>query len=220
MTEQAVLASLNECLLAQGQPAIAGVGELFGRVSRNYLATFPELDHYPQRKSDSGQYLGVWSDLAGSPVHWPDVPGPRLFAYLKSGPYLTPVLDGLRESGLPCIVFGPALPDVRRWQGENIRFFEQPLDMTEVCAQCDRAIVHAGHGSTASLLLAGKPILQLPMNVEQYHTALNTERLGAGRMAPIDDTILLSFALNAGKHQHGMDDLASRYFNHTCIIGY
>lgn len=37
------------------------------------------------------------------------------------------------------------------------------------------------------------------------------------RVAPIDDTILLSFALNAGLHQHGMDDLSERYFNHTCI---
>ena len=35
------------------------------------------------------------------------------------------------------------------------------------------------------------------------------------RLAPIDDTMLLSFVLNAGAHQHGMDELAERYFHHT-----
>ena len=36
-------------------------------------------------------------------------------------------------------------------------------------------------------------------------------------LAPIDDTMLLSFVLNAGAHQHGMDDLSQRYFEHTPI---
>ncbi|GAB5457026.1 MAG: DNA polymerase I [Henriciella sp.] len=35
------------------------------------------------------------------------------------------------------------------------------------------------------------------------------------QLAPIDDTILLSFALNAGMHNHGMDELSTRYFSHT-----
>ncbi|MEM6535355.1 MAG: DNA polymerase I [Pseudomonadota bacterium] len=36
-------------------------------------------------------------------------------------------------------------------------------------------------------------------------------------LAPIDDTMLLSFTLNAGAHQHGMDELSQRYFDHTPI---
>ncbi|MEM9225037.1 MAG: DNA polymerase I [Pseudomonadota bacterium] len=36
-------------------------------------------------------------------------------------------------------------------------------------------------------------------------------------LAPIDDTMLLSFTLNAGAHQHGMDELSQRYFEHTPI---
>jgi DNA polymerase-1 len=34
------------------------------------------------------------------------------------------------------------------------------------------------------------------------------------RVAPIDDTMLLSYALHAGLHGHGMDDLSDRYLNH------
>jgi len=36
-------------------------------------------------------------------------------------------------------------------------------------------------------------------------------------VAPIDDTMLMSYAMNAGLHGHGMDALADRYLGHTCI---
>ncbi|MFC2970421.1 DNA polymerase I [Acidimangrovimonas pyrenivorans] len=36
-------------------------------------------------------------------------------------------------------------------------------------------------------------------------------------VAPIDDTMLLSYALNAGKHGHGMDVLSERYLDHKPI---
>ncbi len=37
------------------------------------------------------------------------------------------------------------------------------------------------------------------------------------RMAPFDDTMLLSYALNAGAHNHGMDELAHEYLGHDCV---
>ncbi|MEI9901885.1 MAG: DNA polymerase I [Hyphomicrobium sp.] len=36
-------------------------------------------------------------------------------------------------------------------------------------------------------------------------------------IGPVDDTMLLSFVLDAGKHNHGMDDLAERYLGHKTI---
>ncbi|WP_424969629.1 DNA polymerase I [Dinoroseobacter sp. S76] len=36
-------------------------------------------------------------------------------------------------------------------------------------------------------------------------------------IAPIDDTMLLSYALHAGQHNHGMDALSERYLDHTPI---
>lgn len=36
-------------------------------------------------------------------------------------------------------------------------------------------------------------------------------------VAPIDDTLLMSYAQNAGLHNHGMDTLSDRYLNHTPI---
>ncbi len=37
------------------------------------------------------------------------------------------------------------------------------------------------------------------------------------RVSPIDDTMLISFALNAGIHNHGMDELSERYLGHKPI---
>jgi DNA polymerase-1 len=37
------------------------------------------------------------------------------------------------------------------------------------------------------------------------------------RVAPIDDTMLISFVLNAGIHGHGMDELSERYLGHVPI---
>ena len=36
-------------------------------------------------------------------------------------------------------------------------------------------------------------------------------------VAPIDDTMLMSYAMNAGLHGHGMDTLSERYLSHTPI---
>ena len=36
-------------------------------------------------------------------------------------------------------------------------------------------------------------------------------------LAPVDDTILMSFVLDAGKHGHGMDELSDRYLQHKTI---
>jgi DNA polymerase-1 len=55
-------------------------------------------------------------------------------------------------------------------------------------------------------------VLKIGHNLKYDVTVLN--RYGI-RLAPIDDTILLSFALHAGMHNHGMDELSERYFHHT-----
>lgn len=57
-------------------------------------------------------------------------------------------------------------------------------------------------------------VLKIGHNLKYDVTVLNRYDI---RLAPIDDTILLSFALHAGQHNHGMDDLSERYFQHTCL---
>lgn len=189
-TEAQVLDILNQQLERQGEQPLLGVGELYRRSDINLLGTFAELDHYPQRVSvldEKTSYCGIWSDLQGSAQEWPAARGPRVFAYLKPFRALPRLLDHMQRSGFPVLAYVAGEFDVQRWDGGNIRIVKTPLDMASVRHECDIAVLHAGHGSTANLLLAGKPILQLPAHVEQNLTAINTERLGAGVAVSMGD---------------------------------
>ena len=65
-----------------------------------------------------------------------------------------------------------------------------------------------------------KPLLEDPSVLKIGHNIkydLNVlERYGIS-VAPIDDTMVMSFDLDAGKHNHGMDELALIHFGHSCI---
>ena len=66
-----------------------------------------------------------------------------------------------------------------------MRMVDQPVDIAAAARECDVAILNGTHASTAAVLLAGKPILQLPLFLEQQLIAQNVERLGAGLTASI-----------------------------------
>lgn len=65
-----------------------------------------------------------------------------------------------------------------------------------------------------------KPVLEDPaiMKIGQNmkYDAKIFHRYGVD-VAPIDDTMLMSYALHAGLHGHGMDTLSERYLDHTPI---
>jgi len=65
-----------------------------------------------------------------------------------------------------------------------------------------------------------KPLLEDPAILKIGHNFkydwIMFSRLGID-VAPVDDTMLMSFDLDAGKHNHGMDELAREHFDHACI---
>ncbi len=63
-------------------------------------------------------------------------------------------------------------------------------------------------------LLEDPAVLKVGQNIKYDLTVF--ENVGIS-LAPHDDTMLLSFVLNAGTHGHGMDELSERYFQHTPI---
>jgi DNA polymerase I len=82
-----------------------------------------------------------------------------------------------------------------------------------------------GNGAPAQIdkdeaLAALKPLLEDPcvlkvgQNIKYDLVVLARHDIG---LFPIDDTMLISFALHAGMHAHGMDELSERYFSHTPI---
>ena len=63
-------------------------------------------------------------------------------------------------------------------------------------------------------LLEDPAVLKIGQNMK--YDAKILARYGIA-IAPIDDTMLLSYALHAGLHGHGMDALSTRYLDHTPI---
>ncbi|WP_375173846.1 DNA polymerase I [Pseudooceanicola sp.] len=77
-----------------------------------------------------------------------------------------------------------------------------------------------GQMAEAEALAMLKPVLEDPsilkIGQNMKYDAKILKRYGIA-VAPIDDTMLISYALNAGLHQHGMDALSDRYLDHQPI---
>lgn len=63
-------------------------------------------------------------------------------------------------------------------------------------------------------LFADDAVLKIGHNLKYDVNVLAQHGL---TVAPVDDTMLLSFALDAGAHGHGLDELASMHLSHSCI---
>ena len=78
----------------------------------------------------------------------------------------------------------------------------------------------AGQLGLSDVLTALKPVLEdasvLKIGQNMKYDAKIFAGLGIS-VAPIDDTMLMSYALHGGLHGHGMDALSDRYLNHQPI---
>jgi DNA polymerase-1 len=63
-------------------------------------------------------------------------------------------------------------------------------------------------------LLEDPAVLKIGQNLKFDCLVLHRHGIA---LAPLDDTMLLSYALDAGRSQHGMDTLAERVLQHTCM---
>ncbi|WP_082012279.1 DNA polymerase I [Belnapia sp. F-4-1] len=75
----------------------------------------------------------------------------------------------------------------------------------------------------AEAMAALKPLLEDPAVLKVLqHAKYDLEVLGRAEnggiaVAPIDDTMLISYAMEAGKHGHGMDELSRLHLDHTPV---
>ena len=101
------------------------------------------------------------------------------------------------EPGLACYV--PVAHKV------GIGLLEEPVD------QLDAPTVIA----RLNPLFADAGVLKIGQNLK--YDMIVFAHAGAGRIAPYDDTMLMSYALDGGRWNHGMDELSTRHLGHTPI---
>jgi len=180
---------INSVLRSSQLPEIQRVGQIYGDMDVNLLTTFSELDHYPQRKN--GRYLGVWAgstrqsrntdaDLSNSALNWPQGKKPKLFLYLKPSKAVTDLLRWISGQGFPAVVVGDGLnmKQLASVVAPHVQLHQGTLPMESVRRWCDIAVLNGSHGTTCDMLLAGKPILQLPLTFEQALLTHRTVKMG------------------------------------------
>lgn len=187
--EHAVLQKINQALSKLGTAPLQRIADLFPAPEEEFMLSFAELDHYSSRENT--EYLGTTLSIASgvTPV-WPDGSGKKLFAYLKPHyAHIEKALEQLANSGARVLIYAGALPQatISRYESTRLKFSKAPFDIVTASKQCDAAVCHAGHGTVSAMLLAGKPVLLLPMQLEQFLLGRRVVDLGAGLL--IDQNI-------------------------------
>lgn len=181
-SEARILSIANTALTRHGMKPLDHLHQIFD-VEEDFLCTYQEFDPYPQRDKNARYWGGKYLAGSGAEPTWPSGNAKRMFAYLdKNFNDLEKVLQALAESSLRILVFAPGLPQqlVTRYQSEKMIFTSERVDLGKLARQCDVGICHANHGTTSVLLMAGIPILLLPIQLEQFLTAVNVQKMGAG----------------------------------------
>jgi UDP:flavonoid glycosyltransferase YjiC (YdhE family) len=178
--DRRVLGAMNAVLAAYGVAPLATIGDLFA--GRELLLTYPELDIYPER--GPSEYYGITDSAEGDALpEWPQASGPRVFAYLyRDYPQREGLLEALRALGLPALVFCRGLDAAARTRNESatMTVSDRPVAVSRALPQCDLVVCHGSHQMTAQALLAGKPLLMLPTQLEQFLITRRVVRMGAG----------------------------------------
>ena len=179
--EQKVLVVVNQVLHNIGLPPLETLADMLA-VDDDFLSTFPELDHYT-RQTDARYYGPPFNADVGVEPCWPLGEGKRIFAYVY------PEYEGFERlmqafRALPCrtLIHAPGISNQQlgQYQSANVAFAKHPVNIVSVREQCDLTITHSGVGTGSAILLAGRPVLLLPRQLEQLSTALRIAKLGAG----------------------------------------
>lgn len=182
-SEALLVRNANSALAKLDAPAIERVCDIYVEQVL-HLCTTPDLDVYGAR--DPAVYGGPLGGVEhGGEPQWPSVGERRIFAYLKPEHVQFEVtLAALARSGASVIVFAPGIAPERlqRAQAANMAVTDRPLRMSRVSAECDLGICHAGVGTAGQLLSAGKPVLLLPMQMEQLMLSRRVLDNGCGLM--------------------------------------
>jgi hypothetical protein len=214
--EDYVLGVMNRVLARFKAPPLKTIGHLFSQDHR-VLMTYKELDPYGPRASED--YWGTWTTPIGENPVWPDVPGQKVFAYLKPAPALPSLLALLNGVKTPTLAYIPGLDrEIReKHASPTLRFVDKPLNIEKVAAQCDLGILNGTHTTTANLLMAGKPTLHFPLYLEQHLTAHKIEQLGAGLsgagLKPQELDEKLKFMLSSVSYGDKTNTFSERYWN-------
>lgn len=179
--EDSVLTTINQVNKSLGSPELDSFQALFA-CEEDFLQTVPELDHYTER-SDARYWGPLINTSGGATPKWPTIEGKKVFVYLKpQWSDLTKLLHMLKNLRCSTLVFAPGIGErtQKQFQTDSLQFTDDIVNIEHARQQADLAICHGNFGTTSAFLLAGKPVLCVPLHMEQYILSQRIHALGVG----------------------------------------
>ena len=200
-SEGRILAVINALLPAS---PIRALRDLFAGLP-GFLCTFPELDHYPDRR-DVPYFGAVFPASRGPAPAWPDAIGERVYVDLdRRHPALPAIVDALGDLGLPALVQGiahNASPTVHGTATGNHGALLHGADL----------VICQGQEIAVPALLAGKPLLMLPVFTEQMMILHRVAAQGLGHgVAPDASPSDIQAAIRRLADDRGCRQAAARF---------
>lgn len=194
--EQKVTSVIQNVCETLGQPRINNVSDLF-KVDESFLCTLPDLDHYD--RPQPAKYWGLPTQSSGGEEpNWTDSKRKKVFAYVKPpGAHFDTTIQALQQSGYEAEVFAPGISSaaMQKYTSSTLRISSKPYNLTKVFDTCDAVICHAGHETVVPALIAGRPVVLMPLQMEQHALARRVEAQGIGELVAPDSLSSLPQAL-------------------------
>ncbi|RYZ83857.1 MAG: hypothetical protein EOO68_32425, partial [Moraxellaceae bacterium] len=183
-SDEQLLTALNRYLAHFNSPLLSTVSDLFWQSEYVAITHAQALDHFSHGRPADTNYYGLATNMPGGVcAHWPDAPGIKIFAYLKTEYAGLEYLLGLLQL-LPVVAVvylsGDNAQQWQRVQTEQLRIYLMPVDVSVLMPTADWLIYHAGSGMASQALAYGVPSILIPTHYEQLFTAeaLATRHLG------------------------------------------
>lgn len=216
--EQRVLQQVNTVLERRKQPALARLADLF-EVDRVVISTFPELDLYPDR-TNADYCTGPTAKLVEKPIHFNSADRPRILAYLKPAhPHIEQLVTALARSKANVFIACPKGPTQLFTPHISDRF-QFTTDLADLQGAMNSVDLFVGHGNASSVkesIVAGNPVVVLPIQLEQLLTGKKIQQAGLGilieKIPGVDEMVKLldDILINNENYRENIQKLLERH---------
>jgi len=185
--DKAILNNINRVLDNTGSDTMETLSQLFYDNIKTCFQSLPEFDHFCAR--DESLYYGPVLSASGLKPEWPEKYNKKVYVYVKQFPGIAQLLKLLARFQISFIVYTNNVPEniLNSCKAANLCFQTKPLDLSIVSKEADLAIVNAGHSTLCQFVLAGVPVLMVPLQMEQQMLAVRMNKQKVGWIADTEN---------------------------------